>query len=57
MKRTNRMAGGRPFIMPPSCFTQEGQALVVYQEPLSVSSRKAALCLQENPGKVKVSDD
>jgi hypothetical protein len=27
MKRTNRVAGGRPFIMPPSCLDQEGQAL------------------------------
>jgi hypothetical protein len=31
--------------MPPSCFTQEGQAPTVYQEPLSVLSRRAALCL------------
>jgi len=40
------MPGGRPFVTPPSCDGQEGQALVVvYQEPLSASSRRAALCL------------
>ena len=42
MKRTNRVAGGRPSILPPSCFSQEGQALNYTKEPLSCLTRKAA---------------
>jgi hypothetical protein len=39
-----RRAQDRPFITPPSCGDQEGEALIDYtREPLSVSSRRAAL--------------
>jgi hypothetical protein len=35
--------------VPPSCLAQEGQALIDFKEPLSVSSRRAALCLATFP--------